>query len=501
MAEQSEVSRSHSTLATAREGLNVYAAFNFEGLVSTLKTAANPERQKGTHRDAGGVELQELSGEPRRAPASSKQEAETNDMQVNRLLDEILATENLNTAYKRVKENRGSHGVDGMGVDALLPCLKIHGVDIRQSLLEGTYRPQPVRRVEIPKPDGGIRLLGIPTVIDRMIQQAISQVLTPIFEPIFSHRSYGFRPKRSAHDAVRQAQQYISEGYRTVVDIDLEKFFDRVNHDKLMSLLARRISDKRVLKLIRWYLESGVMSGGLVSATDEGTPQGGPLSPLLSNVMLDELDKELERRGHRFCRYADDCNIYVKSKRAGDRVMRSVTEFIGHRLKLRVNREKSAVDSPTRRKFLGFSFYWKNGKIHLRVHPKPIKRLKEKVREATSRSNSMSMEERIRRLNNVTRGWVNYFRLANMLTHCRTLDEWTRRRLRMCYWKQWKRITTKHDNLVHLGLADSIAWQYANTRKGYWHIAKSPILSQTLTNDHFRRIGLISFSEAYRLAS
>jgi group II intron reverse transcriptase/maturase len=422
-------------------------------------------------------------------------------MQVNRLLDEILATENLNTAYKRVKENRGSHGVDGMGVDALLPYLKIHGVDTRQSLLEGTYRPQPVRRVEIPKPDGGIRLLGIPTVVDRMIQQAISQVLTPIFERTFSDHSYGFRPKRSAHDAVRQAQQYISEGYRTVVDIDLEKFFDRVNHDKLMSLLARRISDKGVLKLIRWYLESGVMSGGLVSATDEGTPQGGPLSPLLSNVMLDELDKELERRGHRFCRYADDCNIYVKSKRAGDRVMRSVTEFIGHRLKLRVNREKSAVDSPTRRKFLGFSFYWKNGKIHLRVHPKPIKRLKEKVREATSRSNSMSMEERIRRLNNVTRGWVNYFRLANMLTHCRTLDEWTRRRLRMCYWKQWKRITTKHDNLVHLGLADSIAWQYANTRKGYWHIANSPILSQTLTNDHFRRIGLISFSEAYRLAS
>jgi group II intron reverse transcriptase/maturase len=334
-----------------------------------------------------------------------------------------------------------------------------------------------------------------------MIQQAISQVLTPIFEEGFSNHSYGFRPKRSAHDAVRQAQQYISEGNRTVVDMDLEKFFDRVNHDKLMSLLARRISDKRVLKLIRSYLESGVMSEGLVSATEEGTPQGGPLSPLLSNIMLDELDKELERRGHRFCRYADDCNIYVKSKRAGNRVMRSVTEFIERRLKLRVNREKSAVDNPTRRKFLGFSFYWRKGKIHLRVHPKPIIRLQEKVREITSRRRSISMEERIVRLNNVTRGWVNYFRLADMLWHCQRLDEWTRRRLRMCYWKQWKRTTTKHDNLVRLGLSNNVAWQYANTRKGYWHTAKSPILLCTLTNDHFHHLGLTSFSEVYRTIS
>jgi len=422
-------------------------------------------------------------------------------MQGHRLLDEILTAENLNTAYKRVHGNRGSHGVDGMGVDTLLPYLKTHGAEIRLSLLEGTYRPQPVLRVELPKPDGGMRLLGIPTVVDRMIEQAICQVLSPIFEEGFSNHSYGFRPKRSAHDAVGQAQKYISEGNRTVVDMDLEKFFDRVNHDKLMSLLARRISDKRVLKLIRSYLESGVMSAGLVSATDEGTPQGGPLSPLLSNVMLDELDKELERRGHRFCRYADDCNIYVKSKRAGERVMRSVTEFIERRLKLRVNREKSAVDSPTRRKFLGFSFYWKNGKIHLRVHPKPIHRLQKKVREITSRRWSMNMEERIQRLNNVTRGWVNYFRPADMLSHCQRLDEWMRRRLRMCYWKQWKRLTTKHDNLVHLGLSDSLAWQYANTRKGYWHTAKSPILLCTLTNDYFHRLGLISFSEAYRVTS
>jgi RNA-directed DNA polymerase len=467
--------------------------------VNTLKTAANPE--KGTRRSAEGVELQERSGEPRRVSVSSRREAEINDMRINGLLEAILTAENLNTAYKRVKGNRGSHGVDGMGVDALLPYLKTHGTEIRQSLLVGTYRPQPVRRVEIPKPDGGVRLLGIPTVIDRMIQQAVCQILTPIFEESFSNHSYGFRPKRSAHDAVRQAQRYISEGNRTVVDMDLEKFFDRVNHDKLMSLVARRISDKRVLKLIRSYLESGVMSGGLVSATEEGTPQGGPLSPLLSNVMLDELDKELERRGHRFCRYADDCNIYVKSKRSGNRVMHSVTQFIEHRLKLRVNQEKSAVDSPTRRKFLGFSFYWKNGKIHLRVHPRRINRLKEKVREATSRRHSMSMGERIDRLNNVTRGWINYFRLADMLSHCQRLDEWTRRRLRMCYWKQWKGMTTKHDNLVRQGLPDRVAWQYANTRKGYWHTAKSPILLCTLTNDYFHRLGLLSFSEAYRAAS
>lgn len=448
------------------------------------------------------MELQEYSTESRGVlQRYQSNEAETNEMQRDRLLDDILAAENLNTAFKRVKANRGSHGVDGMGVDELLPYLKLHGTALRQSLLDGTYCPQPVRRVEIPKPDGGIRLLGIPTVVDRMIQQAISQVLTPIYEAIFSHHSYGFRPKRSAHDAIRQAKHYISEGFQTVVDMDLEKFFDRVNHDKLMNLLARRISDKRVLKLIRSYLESGVMSEGLVSATDEGTPQGGPLSPLLSNVMLDELDKELERRKHRFCRFADDCNIYVKSKRAGDRVMKSVTEFIERYLKLRVNREKSAVDSPTRRKFLGFSFYRRNGEIHVRVHPKPVKRLREKIRLATSRSNGLSMKRRIHLLNNVTRGWVNYFRLADIQSHCKSLDEWMRRRLRMCYWKQWKLVRTRHKNLVRLGLSDSIAWQYANTRKSYWHTAGSQILKYTLTNDYFHRLGLISFSESYRLVS
>jgi RNA-directed DNA polymerase len=423
-------------------------------------------------------------------------------MHTNRLLEDILTAENLNTAYKRVKANRGRHGVDGMGVEALLPYLKLHGGDLRQSLLDGTYRPQPVLRAEIPKPDGGVRLLGIPTVIDRMIQQAVSQVLTPIYEPIFSDYSYGFRPNRSAHDAIHQAQAHINDGNRTVVDIDLEKFFDRVNHDKLMSLLAREISDKRVLKLIRLYLQSGVMIGGLVSATEEGTPQGGPLSPLLSNVMLDELDKELKRRGHRFCRYADDCNIYVKSQRAGERVMKSVTEFIEHRLKLRVNRNKSAVDNPARRKFLGFSFYWnKKGMARMRLHPKPMERLKEKVRAITSRSKSMAMEVRIEKLNALTRGWVNYYRPADMQKHCQSIDEWIRARLRMCYWKQWKCTKAKYENLRRLGLSDDLAWRNANTRKGYWRTASSPILLTTLTINFFNRLGLLRLTDIYRLSS
>jgi RNA-directed DNA polymerase len=425
-----------------------------------------------------------------------------NDMQANRLLEDILEAENLNASYKRVKANRGSHGVDGMGVDALLPYLKLHGAELRQSLLDGTYRPQPVRRVEIPKPDGGVRLLGIPTVIDRMIQQAISQILTSMYEPLFSVYSFGFRPNRSAHDAIHQAQVHINEGNRTVVDIDLEKFFDRVNHDKLMSLLAREISDKRVLKLIRSYLQSGVMIGGLVSTgAEEGTPQGGPLSPLLSNVMLDELDKELERRGHRFCRYADDCNIYVKSQRAGERVMKSVTEFIEDRLKLRVNRNKSAVDSPARRKFLGFSFYWRKDGVHMRLHPKPLERLKEKVRAITSRSKSMAMEVRINKLNALTRGWVNYYRPADMRMHCQTLDEWIRTRLRMCYWKQWKCTKAKYDNLRRLGLSDNLAWRNANTRKGYWRTANSPTLKTTLTNKYFNRLGLLSLTDTYSFVS
>jgi RNA-directed DNA polymerase len=478
-----------------REGLNVERSLNFARLESNAMKAANPDT-RGNYQREVGVELRGNAGEPSIASASAGGEdgkaADTSTM-----LEKVLTRENLNRAYKRVVKNGGSPGVDGMTVEELLPFLKRHGESLRQQVLAGEYQPQPVRRVEIPKADGGRRPLGIPTAVDRVIQQAIAQVLTPLLEKEFSGHSYGFRPGRSAHQAIRQAQAYIQEGSRIVVDIDLENFFDRVNHDKLMSLLAKRIADQRVLRLIRQYLEAGVMTGGLVSATDEGTPQGGPLSPLLSNVVLHELDKELEKRGHRFCRYADDCNIYVRSWRAGKRVMAGISQFLEKRLQLKVNRNKSAVDSPTKRKFLGISFYYKTGGVGIRVHPKPIARLKEKVRAVTMPGNARSMAQRVAKLNAVIRGWVNYFKVADMRQHCADVDDWMRRRLRLCYWEQWKNIKTRHDNLVKLGVSDSEAWQYANTRKGSWRIAKSPILNRTLTNDFFCKLGLTYLSDVY----
>jgi len=413
------------------------------------------------------------------------------------MLEMILDRENMKEAYKRVVANKGSHGVDGMEVDELLPYLKENWPTIKQQLLEGKYKPQPVLRVEIPKPDGGTRLLGIPTVLDRLIQQAIAQILSGIYDHTFSDNSYGFRPRRSAKDAVIAAEVYINEGCTWVVDIDLEKFFDRVNHDILMSKLEKRIGDKRVLKLIRRYLESGVMINGIKVATEEGTPQGGPLSPLLANIMLDELDKELERRGHKFCRYADDCNIYVKSRSAGNRVMKSIKKFIETKLKLKVNETKSAVDRPWKRKFLGFSFYTKENEVRIRIHEKSIKRFKEKIREITNRNKGISMEYRIRRLNQITTGWVNYFGLADAKGIMKALDEWIRRRLRACIWKQWKKIKTKYDNLLKLGVEKQKAWAYANTRKGYWRISNSQILNMTLTNKYFEDIGYRSLSKRY----
>jgi len=468
---------------------------DLKGLVSDMKKAENHVHKRDRCEDAG-VELRDNRREPSIAPASAK-EGDGSKVNTVELFERILHRDNLNLAYKRVKKNGGSQGVDGMQVDELLPYLREHGEAIRQTLLGGKYQPKPVRRVAIPKPDGGVRLLGIPTALDRMIQQAIAQVLSPIFEEEFSDHSYGFRPGRSAHQAIQQARKYISEGYKIVVDIDLEKFFDRVNHDKLMGFLSERIEDKSVLRLIRSYLEAGVMLGGLVSPTDEGTPQGGPLSPLLSNVMLHELDKELERRGHRFCRYADDGNIYVRSMRAGQWVMASISKFLEEQLKLKVNRKKSAVDYPQRRKFLGMSFYRSKEGVRVKVHPKSLNRFKDKVRVITSRSNAMSMTMRIGRLNQAIRGWVGYFSLADMRRHCQKLDEWIRRRLRMCYWKQWKKIGTRHDNLVRLGLSNPKAWEYANTRKGYWHTAGSPILSTTLTNSYFRRMGYNGLLDVY----
>ena len=413
------------------------------------------------------------------------------------LLEKIISNENLNEAFKRVKKNKGSHGIDEMGVDELLPYLKIHGEELKQSIADGSYKPNPVRRVEIPKDNGKTRPLGIPTVVDRMIQQAISQVLTPIFEKKFSENSYGFRPNRNAHQAILKCKEYMDQGYRWAVDIDLEKYFDTVNHDKLIGLIYREIKDIRVIGLIRKYLNAGVMEKGLVSATVEGVPQGGNLSPLLSNIMLNELDMELERRGLRFCRYADDCNVYVKSKKSAERVMESITKFIEKDLKLKVNKEKSKVDRPWKLKYLGYTFYTKKGEMGIRVHQVSIRKLKQKLKSITGRSNSMSMELRAIKLKQLIVGWIGYFKLADMKSTLRELDEWLRRRLRLCYWKQWKKIKTKHDNLVKLGVENWKAWEHANTRKGYWRISNSPILATTLTNKYLREQGFITLSERY----
>ena len=419
------------------------------------------------------------------------------NLSTENLLEKIVEKRNFFEAYKKVVANKGSHGIDGMRVDELLPYLQGNYETLKENLLKGVYKPLPVRRVEIPKPNGGVRLLGIPTVIDRLIQQAINQILNPIFDRGFSNSSYGFRPRRSAHMALEQAQTYINEGYKYVVDMDLEKFFDKVNHDILMHQIAKKIEDKRVLKLIRRYLNSGIMLNGAIVKSEEGAPQGGPLSPLLSNIILDELDKELETRGHRFCRYADDCNIYVKSRRAGERVLKSITKFLEQKLKLKVNTEKSAVSSPTRRKFLGYSFYYSKGKTSFRVHDKSYERLKEKIRKITNRNISMNFNYRIRKLNEIIVGWVNYFKLADMKIKLLELDQWIRRRLRACVWKTWKKTITRFNNLVKLGIPKNKSWEYANTRKGYWRISNSPILSKTITNQRLINHGFKSLSSQY----
>lgn len=412
------------------------------------------------------------------------------------LMNLILSRENLIEALKRVEKNKGSHGIDGMSVKSLRRHLYENWDTLCDSLRKGTYQPNPVRRVEIPKPNGGVRLLGIPTVIDRFIQQAIAQVLTPLFDPTFSEHSYGFRPSRRGHDAVRKARGYISEGYRWVIDMDLEKFFDKVNHDKLMGILANRIQDRLVLKLIRKYLQAGIMINGVVYDAEEGTPQGGPLSPLLSNILLDKLDKELERRGHKFVRYADDCNIYMKSKKAGERVMNSITCFIEQKLKLKVNRGKSAVDRPWKRKFLGFSFTV-NKKPKVRIANESVKRLKAKIRKLTSRSKPIPMEVRIEKLNQFLTGWCGYFALADTPSKFKEFDEWIRRRLRMIEWKQWKNPKTRVRKLKSLGVPDQKAYEWGNSRKKFWRIASSPILHKTLDNSYWSHRGLKSLYQRY----
>jgi len=412
----------------------------------------------------------------------------------NRLMEEVCERENLKEALRQVKANKGSSGVDGMTVGALSDYLKQHWPAIREQLLNGTYEPKPVRRVEIPKPDGGVRKLGIPTVLDRFIQQAVMQVLQRRWDRTFSNHSYGFRPGRSAHQAVAQAQQYIAEGYGWVVDLDLEKFFDRVNHDKLMGRIAKRIEDKRLLKLIRAFLNAGVMENGLVSPSVEGTPQGGPLSPLLSNLVLDELDRELERRGHRFVRYADDSNIYVRSERAGQRVMESITRFITQKLKLRVNEAKSAVARPQERKFLGFSFST-GPEIKRLIAPKALERFKHRIREVTRRAKSVSMKTTIDALAPYMRGWRNYFGFCETPQVLIRLTRWVRLRLRSALWRQWKTQRRRRAALLQLGVRPRLASNTAGSGLGPWYLARAKALSVGLSNAYFKSLGLPTLIE------
>src|SRR6266851_6703028 len=411
-----------------------------------------------------------------------------------RVMEEVCERENRRAALKRVRANQGSPGIDGMTVDELPEYLEQHWPAIREQLLSGTYEPKPVLRVEIDKPDGGVRKLGIPTVLDRVVQQAVMQVLQKQWDPTFSEHSYGFRPGRSTKQAVVQAQQYIAEGYGWCVDFDLEKFFDRVNHDKLMGQIAKRVEDKRLLKLIRAFLNAGVMENGLVNPSVEGTPQGGPLSPLLSNLVLDELDRELERRGHRFVRYADDCNIYVSSERAGQRVMESITQFITQKLKLKVNEAKSAVARPQERKFLGFSFTT-GPEVKRTIAPKALARFKDRIREITRRAKSVSIRATMDELAPYMRGWRNYFGFCQTPEVLISLTSWVRRKLRCALWRQWKTVRRRRAALLALGVHPRFAANTAGSGRGPWYLALSKALSVGLSNAYFRSLGLPSLFE------
>jgi len=411
------------------------------------------------------------------------------------LLEEIISKSNMHLAYEQVVGNKGAAGVDGVGMLDFASEVRAKWPLIKSQLEKGEYRPQAVKRVKIPKANGGVRLLGIPTYMDRMIQQAISQVLTGIYDPEFSANSYGFRAEKNAHQALEKAREYINAGYSHVVDLDLEQFFDRVNHDYLMNELSRKVQDKCLLKLIHSILRANIQEQGNQIPCKQGVPQGGPLSPLLSNIILDKLDKELERRGHRFVRYADDCSIYVKSKRAGERVMESISTYIEKELKLKVNIEKSVVTRPWHTRLLGFTFYHKKGCKGISVHRKSIATYKDKIRAITCRNKPYAMEERLMQIRQLNQGWGNYFKLSEARSVFVTLDEWVRCRVRLCYWKQWKNPKTRIHQLERLGAKSYLAYQWGNTRKGYWRIAHSPILQRTINNTFLKKEGLLSLKD------
>lgn len=435
-----------------------------------------------------------LRGEGSRVPATPREQPP----RVIDLMEKIVASANMHRALRRVQRNKGAAGVDGMTVDDLSSYLIVHWPTIKDHLLNGRYQPQPVNRVDIPKPGGGVRTLGIPTVTDRLIQQAVLQILEPLYDPTFSPSSYGFRPGKSAHQALTAARQHVADGYEMVVDMDLEKFFDRVNHDKLMALLTQRIGDKSVLKLIRRFLQAGMQSHGVVIERHEGTPQGGPLSPLLSNILLNELDVELTRRGHRFCRYADDCNIYVQSLRAGTRVMTSLTRWLERHLHLQVNVAKSGVAPCQDRKFLGMRFvHWK-GRAIIAIAPVSVQRLKDTVRRITKRNRGISLQRLLDELNTATMGWVQYFHLAALQGYFQSLDGWIRRRIRCFVWKQWKTWKNRVKHLLAAGVGPWLAYGVASGKHGLWKVAGCPAMTRALPNAKLAHLGLKSLLERYR---
>lgn len=413
------------------------------------------------------------------------------------MLQEIMNRRNIEKALLQVERNKGAGGVDGMQTDELRDYLNINYQSLCQEIMSGDYNPSAVKKVEIPKPQGGVRMLGVPTTIDRMIQQAINQWLSQFYEPNFSAFSYGFRPNKNAHQAVLQAQAFLNEGKTYVVELDLEKFFDKVNHDKLMSLIMLKVTDKATLKLIHKYLRSGIMEGGMVSQRTEGTPQGSPLSPVLSNIILDELDKELTRRGHSFVRYADDCSIYVGSEKAAQRVLSSITTYIEKSLKLKVNKEKSKVSRPTQSTLLGFSFYNDKGTWQVRVASKTLKRIKEKCKKITERNNGSNTNQKITALKPVIEGWVNYFSIAKGKSAMQRLDEYVQVRLRMGLWKEWKSCKTRVANLLRLKASRQKSYEWGNSSRGYCRIAHSPVLQTTLNNAYFTRNGYEGFVNTY----